>query len=117
MANMKNCVDIVRPFVSELDNRHITNVQLFGGIGSFALGHAEVEMLPEEKLVIAPSDLYLSQHRADGNLRDLDCLVKTSHPVIRDEIESIARASIKQSELILSIFGLRPMTQLAWLAV
>lgn len=110
--DMENCVDIVRPFVRALDDEHFTNVQIFGGIGSAALGHPGAELLPEEKLVVVPGDLFLPRHRNDGNLRDLDCLVKSSRPEVKDNVEIIARETIDKDKLILSIFGLRPMSQL-----
>lgn len=107
-----NCVDIVRPFVDALEAAEITNVQLFGGVGSVALGDPRTEIVPEDRLVVAPADLYLPQHREDGTLRDLDCLVLTSVTQEVDAVEALAKKHIAKDALDVSIFGLRSMSQL-----
>jgi hypothetical protein len=112
MAGEINCVDIVRPFVDALQEANITNVQLFGGIGSVALGDARTEIFPEERLIIAPADLYLPQHRKDGTLRDLDCLVLSPVAERVDAVEALAKKHIGKGVLDPSIFGLRSMSQL-----
>ncbi len=110
---MKNCLDIVRPFAAALDERTITNVQMFGGIGSAALMHPEVEILPDEGLVVMHDELILPQYRdaAGRNLRDLDCLVLATDEAAVAAAEQAAADTVG-TDLELSFFGLRPMSQL-----
>jgi hypothetical protein len=107
LAPERNCVDIVMPFRNQLEKAHLLDgVQLIGGIGSAALTDEASIILPDEATVIAPDGLYLPQHRADGNLRDLDVLVLSSNPGRIRMIEMMAKASIGD-ELEISVFGLR----------
>lgn len=107
---MKNCVDIIRPFNEAIGGRE--DVQLIGGIGSAALTHPETVIVPEEKRVIAPYDLYLPQYRPDGNLRDFDALVLSYKKEKVAEVEELSE-EIMGDELELSLFGLKPIVQLA----
>lgn len=108
----KNSLDLVMPFVQALGPEH--DLQIVGGVGSFVLGTENVEIKPEERLVIASADTdfdQLGQFRDDGNRRDLDILVMSSMPRRIEEVEAIANETVGK-ELVLSVFGLHQFNQL-----
>jgi hypothetical protein len=107
----KNAVDIAASFVNTLNDCRIGNVQLFGGVGSFALSHPDVQISSQDKTITAPGDLYLPQYRDDGNRRDLDCLVLSTDADEVREVKTIAEAVVGD-ELELSVFGLKSLEQL-----
>lgn len=107
---MKNCVEIIRPFVEAIEQEGI-DLQIMGGNGAAALVHPETVVVQNERRIIAPKDFKLDQYRPDGNKRDLDVLVKTTDAKTIEQAENVAR-SIIGDELELSFFGLRPIAQL-----
>lgn len=109
---MKNCVEMVRPFVEELAEQGIDNVQLIGGIGSCALQHPDTEILPDEKLIVAPAGLYLPRLREKGSLRDLDCLVKSTDEAAVEDVKATAINKIGRKELKYNFFGYKTFDQL-----
>ena len=112
MRVQENCVDIVRPFVAELANRGITNVQVMGGVGSVALAHEATIIVPDERRVIAPDKLELPNYRGNRikTLRDLDALVKSTDQAEVDAAQSVGEDVIGK-RLQMSFFGFRPMAQ------
>ena len=112
----ENCLDIVRPFIEELQTQETPEVQIMGGVGSAALKHAGTVILPEEKRIVTSKDFLrdsagrpnqdLSIRRANGTLRDLDALVLSEKQADIDHVETIARQTIND-RLDISIFGLR----------
>lgn len=112
MSRAKDCIDIVAPFIEAIAAEpYGDKVQVFGGVGSVALESPDVEILTEEKLVIAPKGLTLPQTRANGTLRDLDCLVMTTDKPTIDKVEEVAKGTIGD-QLEISVFGLRNASQL-----
>lgn len=106
---MRNCVDIVRPFVAEMAEQHPDlSYQVIGGTGSAALALAETLVLPRDVLVAAPENLFVPQFRdkKQRNKRDLDLLVLSSHEPTREAVETTARETIHR-DLKLSVFGLK----------
>lgn len=106
---MTNCVDIVRPFNEAISGRD--DIQLIGGIGSAALTDERTAIVTDEKRVVAPADLFLSQYRGPGNLRDLEALVLTTDNDRRAEVEALAEELIGD-ELEIDMFNLKPADQL-----
>jgi len=106
---MKNCVDIVRPFSEAISERD--DVQVIGGIGSAALTDKATVIVPDEKRLIASPDIFLSQYRDDGNLRDFDSLVLTTDGSHLREIEADGAKTIG-TQLELSFFDLKPAARL-----
>jgi hypothetical protein len=106
---MKNCVDIVRPFSEAISERD--DVQVIGGIGSAALADRSTVIIPNEKRLVAPPEIFLSQYRDDGNLRDFDALVLTTDGSLLREVEADGAATIG-SQLELSFFDLKPAARL-----
>jgi hypothetical protein len=104
---MRNCVDIVRPFVEAVDGHD--DIQIIGGIGSAALAESRTIIVPEEKRIIAPSSLKLPQYREDGNMRDFDALVLSSDSVTRRYYQGVAEDTI-DDQLELSVFDLKSDT-------
>lgn len=106
---MTNCVDIIRPFSEAIAERD--DIQLMGGIGSAALTDARTAIVLDEKRVVAPPDLYLSQYRSPGNLRDLDALILTTDDDLKDQAEAMVKKLIKD-QLEVEMFNLKPAQQL-----
>ena len=103
---MKNSVDIVRPLLDDIETSVCAPIQVIGGIGSAALTHEQTEILPDEKLVVAPKVLFVPQYRETGTLRDFDCLVMTSDEDRIAQVEAFAQEHLGE-ELVVSIFGLK----------
>ncbi|MEK7599860.1 MAG: hypothetical protein AAB462_02405 [Patescibacteria group bacterium] len=110
MIKQPDCIEIVRPFTDALAHGRAGDVQIIGGVGSAALEHPDVQILTDQKLVIAPNKMRLPQRRNDGSLRDLDCLVKSSQQDRIDDVEALAREVIGD-KLEISVFGLHSMGQ------
>jgi hypothetical protein len=114
MTEARNCVDIVKPFVDALERGDYAEGQMIGGIGSAVLGHPDVEILPDEKLVIAPAGIHLPQHRdkkQGGTLRDVDFLVLSDDPEDVKAVDVLAKEHIGD-QLEPSVFGLKPHSKL-----
>jgi len=106
---MTNCVDIIRPFSEAIADRD--DIQLIGGIGSAALTDERTAIVLDEKRVIAHPELYLSQYRSPGNLRDLEALVLTTDEGRRGDVKALAEEQVG-AELEIDIFNLKPAEQL-----
>src|SRR3569833_2365259 len=106
---MKNCVDIVRPLAEAITERE--DVQLIGGIGSAALVDERTYILPEEKRIVAPADLFLAQYRGEDNLRDVEAIVFSTSDQRKQELRELAEDLIK-GQLEKDILKLRPAQQL-----
>ncbi len=108
----RNCIDIVKPVISELSTLGLLDgFQLMGGIGSAALKHKETVIFPDERRVVtAPSFLIdnpdIARYRPEGTLRDLDAVVLTSQPSRVNAVEAVAKHEVKDA-LEVSVFGLR----------
>lgn len=102
-----NCVDIIRPFIGEVEEEGLLDlIQVIGGVGSAALANPASEILPDEELIVAPSGMYLPSERIDGNKRDLDVLVLSEDPELIGKVEAIAEETV-EDKLEISVFGLR----------
>jgi hypothetical protein len=109
----KNCIDIVRPFVAELDG-NTPPLQIVGGVGSYVLQQEGVEIRPDERLIIAPPGMKrdgIGQFRGDGNKRDFDVLVLSTAKAEKKVVEELAEDTIGK-DLKLSVFGLHTVAQL-----
>ena len=109
MAESRNCLDIIAPFVTELHTRvgQAPDVQVVGGIGAYALGIPGIEIAPSDRTIAVPrtADFSgLSARRPDGNLRDLDVLVTSTAPDHIAQVEALA-ANTVGTQLELSVFG------------
>lgn len=101
----ENCIDVIRPFRDQLAAHHLLDdVQFIGGIGAAALVHESSVILPDEKRIVAPADLYLPVRRHDGNLRDMDVLVLSPNEAHVDRVEHMAEKKI-DGQLEVSAFG------------
>lgn len=109
----RNCIDVIAPLTAAYDARGVDNVQYFGGVGTFALQHPDVEIFPDERRVAIAGrhSVVLPQFRSDGNRRDFDALVISTDEADRIAAEEIAREVIGD-ELVLSFFGLRTVADL-----
>ena len=113
MSETVNAVDIAGNFVDRLSDYLLdTNIQIIGGVGSAALGHSGVEILPEERLIVVRDEIVLPRYRDDGTLRDLDVLVTSADPDDLKEIEEVAEETIDEGDLEVSIFNYQPMSKL-----
>ena len=108
---MINSVDIVRPFVEVVGQEQLPDVQIIGGIGSAALSRPGTIIVPNERLVVAPSDLQVPQYRDDGNKRDLDILVMSTDSEEIARVEEIAAYTIGDA-LVISVFGLHRVAEI-----
>lgn len=75
---MNNSIEILKPFAKALEQESLPKIQIIGGVASAALIHPDTIINVRQKEVIAPDDLYLSNIRSNGTLRDLDILVMSS---------------------------------------
>lgn len=106
-ATSENCIDIVKPFRDDLAAEDLlASVQFIGGIGTAALAHEATIILPEEKRIVAPADLYLPRLRPDGNVRDVDLLVLSSDASLIAQVDAIAEQAVGE-KLENSTFGFR----------
>ncbi len=99
-----NCIDIIKPYVQAVTNESMPRVQLLGGVGSVALLNEATVIKLDEKRIIAPSNLSLSNYRDDGNQRDVETLVLSSNQEHIDQVEVCARQTI-EDKLIVEVFG------------
>lgn len=105
-----NCIDIVRPFRNDLERAGLLeNVQFIGGIGSAAMVNNGTLILPDDRTIVAPNDLYLPRERDDGNVRDMDVLVLSDDDDVIAEVEGMAEETV-DGKLHVSIFGLRSIS-------
>lgn len=111
---MRNCVDIVRPFIAEMAEHHPEiEFQVVGGTGSAALALADTFILPADGIVETPSGLNVPQFRDEKrrNKRDLDLLVLTTSATAVEQITAVA-GSIIGKDLKKSVFELKPASVL-----
>ncbi|HVV66576.1 MAG TPA: hypothetical protein VHB72_00700 [Candidatus Saccharimonadales bacterium] len=107
IVTSENCIDIVKPFRDGLAAEDLLDsVQFIGGIGTAALAQEATIILPEEKRIVAPADLYLSRLRPDGNVRDVDSLVLSSDESLIAQVDTIAEETVG-AQLENSTFGFR----------
>lgn len=104
-----NSLEIIQPFIDRIDDAR--DVQIMGGLGTAALVQSGVEILSSSKEIIAPEGFYLSAHREDGTLRDVDVLVLSSEADRVESIDTLLEASIGNN-LERSVFGIRPHSAL-----
>lgn len=102
---MQNSLEIIRPFCKLVKEQGISNLRLVGGIAAVALGHPDTIIDMRDKKVIAPDDLYLSNIRDDGTLRDLDIRLYSSQQSDFDKVQETFNKTIG-NQLELSIFRL-----------
>jgi hypothetical protein len=84
----------MRPYIEAVTAPDMPPVQLLGGVGSVALQDEATLIKVDEKRIIAPADLELSNYRDDGNLRDIETLVMSADP------DDIARVDHMASQLM-----------------
>lgn len=102
---MRNCVEIVGPFLDSLEQPGTPPVQMLGGIGSAALLDETTVIDLDAEAATAPDDLFLPQFRDSGTLRDVDVLVLSTSAHDTETIEARAQALIGD-DLEISVFGL-----------
>lgn len=98
-----NCIDIIRPYINEVTKKEMPPIQLLGGVGSVALLHERTVIKADERRVIAPETLYLSNFREDGNKRDVETLVLSNREEDVDVITACAKRNIG-SDLLVEVF-------------
>jgi len=103
-----NCIDVIKPFIEAINSRQANEVQIIGGINSVALVHPDTIIDTNNKKVIIPdsSELYLSTHRLDGTLRDLDVLVLSCDEYEIENVRQIVDETVGNS-LEQSVFGFK----------
>ena len=102
----KNCIDIIRPYATAVTAEGMPQVQFLGGVGSVALLDAVTVIRGDTAEIYARSDLYLSNYRDDGNLRDIETLVFSSNPDHAEKVEQCANGIIGD-DLIVETFEFR----------
>lgn len=112
----RDAVVVSSPYMERLNSpehraEHLPDIQLMGGVGSIALSHQDLIILPRENTMVLNAQLQLSTRREDGTKRDLDTLVLTTDQDVVDRAEAEA-AAIIGDELDLSFFGLRDVSEL-----
>ena len=111
----QNCLEIVTPFVDQVRDNPL--VQMIGGVGTFVYETPGVEIIPDERRIVAAPDTdydQLGQFRNEdrgGTKRDLDVLVTSTNPQKIEEVKSAAEQTIGD-QLAISVFGLRRASKL-----
>jgi hypothetical protein len=111
---MRNAVDIIQPFIEADAHNGRRQLLSLGGVASAALVHPDSRISLDERLIVAPSGLYIPQYRdtKEQNLRDTDWIMKTTDP---DEVaagEALTDEYIGE-ELKRSVFGFHTSAELA----
>ncbi len=106
------CGQITETFVRALGERSdLPPVQIIGGNGAAALLSDETEIDLESRTIRAPATCDLPRLRADRSVRDLDTLVLSTDPQEIEAVRLLGEESIG-GELKISVFGLKPLTEL-----
>lgn len=103
-------MEVIAPFVREMDQPQLPPYQIIGGVGSAALADPRSELRLDTVEVVADSGLSLPTYRDDGNKRDLDVLVLSNDEDRIREVEAVAEDAIGD-ELEISVFGLKSLDQ------
>ncbi len=99
-----NCIDIVKPYVEAIGCKDMPRVQLLGGVGSVALLNEATVIKADEKRIVAPASISLSNYRDDGNQRDIETLVLSSNQEHTKQVEACAKQTMGD-KLIIEVFG------------
>lgn len=110
-----NCLEIITPFVEEV--RDNSQIQMIGGVGTFVYETPGVQIIPEQRLIVASPDTdydQLGQYRnrdQGATKRDLDVLVLTTDP---EKISGVAQTAEEMigNQLVISVFGLQKASKL-----
>lgn len=103
-------MEVIAPFVREMDQPQLPPYQIVGGVGSAALADPKSEVRPDTIEIIADKNLSLPTYREDGNKRDLDVLVLSNDKDRVAEVVEVAQDTIGD-ELEIGIFGLKTLEQ------
>lgn len=106
-----NCIEIIKPYIEALDDSSMPPTQLLGGVGSVALLNEATEVKQEERRIIAPENLWLSNYREDGNLRDVETLVLSSIAHNAQQVENCAKQIIG-NRLVVETFSLGDLAKI-----
>lgn len=98
-----NCIDIIKPYMHAMAQEGMPPIQLLGGVGSVALLDEETVIKVEERRIIAPTTLKLSNYRDDGNLRDVETLVLSTREEDQKTVEECG-GRIMGDSLIVEVF-------------
>lgn len=107
-----NCIDIIRPYIQEVTAEGMPPVQLLGGVGSVVLNDFGTVIKADERRIIAPRNLELSNYRDDGNLRDVETLVLSTREKDTVAVEKCGVQAMGDA-LIVEVFPFRDSARTA----
>lgn len=106
---MLNSIDIIKPFVQQLEDTD--DVQIIGGLGALAYTDETTILDKDNQELHADPNIGIPQFRNNGSRRDVDVLVVSSNPDRIREVEDLLEDTVGD-QLERSVFGIHDASRL-----